>query len=57
MFTKFSLESLKEETASRSLVYIGQGYIKMDLRKISWEKVDKNSWLAVVNTTMNIQVP
>jgi hypothetical protein len=53
MHTKFWLESLK-----------GTDHLETDLKEIGWEGVnqmhlaqDRDQWLALMNTVMNLQVP
>jgi hypothetical protein len=31
--------------------------IKMDLREIGWDDIDRDRWRALLNTAMNLQVP
>jgi hypothetical protein len=31
--------------------------IKMDLREIGWDGVDRDQWRALVNTVLNLRVP
>jgi hypothetical protein len=31
--------------------------IKMDLREIGWDDMDRDQWRALLNTVMNLRVP
>jgi hypothetical protein len=63
MHTVFWLENLKGRDHSEDLGIDGDN-IRMDVREIGWKGVDwlhldqdRDQWLAVMNTIMNVRVP